>query len=149
GNAENAGGTLERVGTVSVGIDLGTVDLLRRLALFAAVFFTTLIALAAVLSAVLVARTFTRPLRALADAADRIAQGDLTAVVDVGTEDEVAAVAASFNAMVGSLAQSRSILEEYSRTLEERAGHLEALNAELHEVSRLKSEFLAQVSHEL
>jgi signal transduction histidine kinase len=145
----HAPGAVQRVGTVSIGIDLGTVHLLRRLAFLAALFFTTLVALAAVLSAVLLARTFTRPLRALADAADRIAQGDLTTVVQVGTGDEVAAVADSFNAMVESLAQSRTILEEYSRTLEERAGRLETLNAELAEVSRLKSEFLAQVSHEL
>jgi signal transduction histidine kinase len=102
-----------------------------------------------VLTAVLLARAFTRPLRALATAADAIAQGDLTTVVRVGTGDEMSAVAESFNGMVESLAQSRTILEEYSDTLKLRSERLEILNRELKEANRLKSEFLAQISHEL
>ena len=149
GGAAESGARQERVGTVALGISQRSLEQNRHLALIAAAFFTAIIALTAVLTAVLLARAFTRPLRALATAADAIAQGDLKTVVHVGTEDEMSAVAESFNGMVESLAQSRTILEEYSETLKARSERLEILNRELKEANRLKSEFLAQISHEL
>jgi len=89
----------------------------------------------------------------LAKAADRIASGELETQVTLQSEDEVAAVAESFNAMARSLALSRAALEEHRRTLEEkvraRTERLETVNRELDEANRLKSEFLATVSHEL
>ncbi|HYR96726.1 MAG TPA: ATP-binding protein [Candidatus Binatus sp.] len=139
----------KRIGAVAIGVALGPLAEHRRLAFVTAVFVTTVIALVAVLSAVLMTRAFTRPLQALASAADDIARGHLRTVDHPHTGDEMSAVAESFNAMVQSLAQSRATLEEYSRTLEVRSERLEVLNRELEEASRLKSEFLAQVSHEL
>src|SRR5581483_4569380 len=98
--------------------------------------------LAATIAAAVLARAMTRPLKALASAADRIARGDLATRVEVRGGDEVGALARSFNAMVESLARSRATLDEYSRALEEKVSELETAN-------HLKSEFLATVSHEL
>jgi len=139
----------ERVGTVAVGIALASLQTHRQLSFLTAVFSTALIALGAVLSAILLAKAITRPLQGLARAADAIGQGDLGVRVDVRTNDEVSAVADSFNEMVVSLAQSRTTLEEYSRSFEARTVRLEIMNRELQEASRLKSEFLTTVSHEL
>src|SRR5712691_10696550 len=104
--------------------------------------FTSLFTLLAVGAAVLLARAITRPLQALATAADAIARGDFGAQVDVRTGDELGGLARSFNAMAQSLARSRTTLEEYSRALEEKVLELERAN-------HLKSEFLATISHEL
>jgi len=146
-------GRRHQIGTVLVGLAL---DPLRahsdRVAVTAAT-FTVIVAVMAVLSAILLASAITRPLKVLARAADRIAGGELETQVTLQSEDEVAAVAESFNAMARSLALSRAALEEHRRTLEEkvraRTERLETVNRELDEANRLKSEFLATVSHEL
>jgi signal transduction histidine kinase len=130
------------LGTVVLGIALESLQEHRRAAFATAASFAVLVTLLAVVAAVFLTRAFTRPLHALACAADAIAQGDLSATVRVESDDEVATVAKSFNAMIGSLAQSRAAVEA-------RTKRLEVLNRKLEEADQLKSEFLAQVSHEL
>src|SRR5207247_9437494 len=88
-----------------------------------------------VLAAVVLTRAITRPLTALASAADAIARGDLHAKVEVPTHDEIGRLARSFNAMVERLTGSRAALE----------GKV----AELERANRLKSEFVRTVSHAL
>jgi len=126
----------EAAGTVTVGISLESLEALRRKTFTAATFSTALFNLLAVLGAVLLARAITRPLHALATAADTIARGDFNARVKVSSRrDELGGLACSFNAMVESLARSRTALEEKV--------------SELQKANRLKSEFLATISHEL
>jgi signal transduction histidine kinase len=125
----------EPAGTVAIGISLESLDALRRRTFTAATFSTALFNLLAVLGAVLLARAITRPLHALATAADTIARGDFNARVEVSGGDELGGLARSFNAMVESLARSRTALEEKV--------------SELQKANRLKSEFLATISHEL
>jgi signal transduction histidine kinase len=127
--------TGEPVATVAVGISLESLEALRRRTFTAATFSTALFNLLAVLGAVLLARAITRPLHALATAADTIARGDFNARVKVSGRDELGRLARSFNAMVESLARSRTALEEKV--------------SELQKANRLKSEFLATISHEL
>lgn len=50
-----------------------------------------------------ITRRLTRPLTAMARAADRVAAGDFTAIVPVQREDEVGLLAAAFNTMTGNL----------------------------------------------
>jgi signal transduction histidine kinase len=126
-----------RVGTVAIGMALAPLHHHRRVVFLTAALLTAVVALLAVLSAVLMARAFTRPLRALARAADAIAQGDLSTVVEVGEGGGVASVGDSFNAMVTSLAKSRAILEEYSRRLETRTERLEQESAQLSTAERI------------
>jgi signal transduction histidine kinase len=124
----------EPLGTVAVGLSLKSLGVLRGRTLGTAVASSSLFALLAVLVAVQLARAFTRPLGALATAADTVARGDFNVEVDVRTDDEIGRLGRSFNAMVESLRRSAT---------------LEAKVHELQEVTRLKSEFLAAVSHEL
>jgi signal transduction histidine kinase len=134
--------TRQRVGTVALGTSVDLLHALRRETFRTTALFTALFTLVAIAGAALLSRAITRPLRALAAAADRIAGGDLTAKVTARGQDEIGRLAGSFNAMVDSLALSRVRVEDYSRTLEEKIEELETAN-------RLKSEFLTTVSHEL
>jgi signal transduction histidine kinase len=123
------------LGTAVVGISLEPLAAMRRGRLTSAAVLALLSALLGVLGAAFLARAMTRPLPALVDATDRISRGDLAARVAVGGPDEVGHLAGSFNAMVESIARSRTAIEEKVRELE-RANHL-------------KSEFMNTISHEL
>lgn len=142
-----------RIGTVAVGMSLDPLTELRRRTLVAATLMTALVTMIAIGLAIVIARAVTRPLQALATAADDLASGNMSVRVRTSTQDEIGAVAVSFNAMADSVARGRAALQAYSHSLEEkvaaRTQHLEALNQRLEEASRLKSEFLATVSHEL
>jgi signal transduction histidine kinase len=127
--------TAEKLGTVAIGVSVEPLAALGRHAVRTAAIWTTLLLLTSLAAAVLLARAITRPLTALAAAADRIAGGDFDARVVARGDDELARLGHSFNAMVDSLRASRAAIEEKVRELEQ-ADHL-------------KSEFLATVSHEL
>jgi len=143
----------QRIGTVAIGISLAPLETLRRETLATATGLTSIVMLLAIACATWFARAVTRPLQALAGATDALAQGNLGVRVEAKTDDEMGALAESFNAMADSIASTQAALEAHSRTLEdkvqERTQHLEDLNRDLVEANRLKSEFLATVSHEL
>jgi signal transduction histidine kinase len=82
----------------------------------------------ALLAAIVIFGPARRRLRAVEDAARRLGAGDLTARAPAGGRDEVAAVAAAFNAMAADL-----------------GGRAEALAAS----DRARRQLLADVSHEL
>lgn len=95
---------------VQVGADeaYAPLDRLRRLlvALEAAV-----LGMGLLISYVL-ARRFTQPIRVLAEAAARVAEGDLRVHVDERRSDELGALAAAFNRMTRELASSYELLEQ-------------------------------------
>mgnify|MGYP001940127290 FL=1 len=78
--------------------------------------------------AVVVAQLVTTPLKKAAQAAERLAAGDLTSRVEVSGADELARVGESFNDMARSLEQKVE---------------------DLTELSRVQQRFVADVSHEL
>jgi len=84
---------------------------------------------------ILTARWVIRPLLELNTAAKDIAKGELARTVEIYRSDEVGELAKSFNAMAGQLQASFQVLE--------------AKNAELEHLDKLKDEFLANTSHEL
>lgn len=65
-----------------------------------------------------IARGLTVPLNALAEGADKIAQGNLGHRVEVLAEDELAILVESFNQMSGKLAENSAELEERRRYIE-------------------------------
>jgi signal transduction histidine kinase len=98
-----------------------------------------------------VATSIAGPIEALTRATTRIASGDLEVAVPVGRDDEVGQMARSFNEMAGRLRQAKaSDLDAIAqaRQVAERAMLLEDVR-HLHELNRLKSEFVAEASHEL
>ena len=83
----------------------------------------------------IVSRRFTRPLSRLSDAAGAIARGEYERRVDVQREDEIGALAESFNRMAGEI---QTTMHEAQQS-----------RAEAELANRTKSEFLANMSHEI
>lgn len=79
-----------------------------------------------VTSIVITRRYISQPLGKLQESASLIAHGDLDTSIDTSSSDEIGSLAKDFNAMresikqlFGELSESKSQLEEYSRTLEQ------------------------------
>ena len=64
-------------------------------------------------AAVLTNRLFVRPLLAITDASQKIAQGDLTARIEISSRDEIGRLGKFFSEMAASL---RALVEQISRT---------------------------------
>jgi signal transduction histidine kinase len=118
--------------------------------LYASVFRTSgllLIGLGvALLATLLVSRRVVGPLETLRHGVERIRKGDLTARLDLKTGDEIEILADEFNEMAAHLKEAYSGLE---RKVAERTRALTIANEKLQEASKHKSEFLANVNHEL
>lgn len=98
-----------------------------------------------------VATSIVGPIETLTRATTRIASGDLDVAVPVARHDEVGQMARSFNDMAERLRQAKaSDLDAIARARQvaERAMLIEDVR-HLHELNRLKSEFVAEASHEL
>ncbi len=90
-----------------------------------------------------------KPLSHLRDVSDSVAKGDLAQRADIHTNDEFEELAASFNKMLRHLVESQANLREANEELDGKVDELAHLNMQLHEMNRLKGEFLAAMSHEL
>ena len=95
----------------------------------------------------LVARRIAGPLAALSEVMrDVREQGDYERRADAGREDEVGALAESFNAMIAEVRRRDETLED---TVRRRTEELQATTTKAEAASRAKSEFLANMSHEI
>jgi signal transduction histidine kinase len=118
----------------------------------------------ALVAGALAARSLTRPLRDLTAATQAVASGDFERVVEVGSRDELGALAESFNQMSRALAESRrlrrqmtaDIAHELRTPLSIILGHLDALEdrvladpAEAVRVVRDETERLARLVDDL
>ena len=100
----------------------------------------------ALLATLLVRRRVVRPLETLRKGVELIRKGDFSARLDIKTGDEIEVLADEFNAMAAHLNDAYSSLEH---KVVERTEELMAANNKLAEASKLKSQFLANVNHEL
>ncbi|HVQ74242.1 MAG TPA: sensor histidine kinase [Candidatus Binatia bacterium] len=100
----------------------------------------------ALLAGLVVTRRVVRPLETLKEGVERIGRGDLAFRIELGTGDELEALADEVNGMAAGLEDARAGLE---RKVRERTAQLLAANEKLEELDRLKSEFVSNVSHEL
>ena len=96
-----------------------------------------------------------RPLREMAAATAKIAEGDLSIEIASKSEDEIGQLAQSFNHMLVRLKQARQELEDYGRVLEEkveeRTQQLSKIQEHLIQSEKLASmgQLAASISHEV
>ena len=155
---EGALGDEKTIGLAAVGMSLSLkrvnetiVDIYRTIALL-----TVLVIFAGIGVTVFLVRVIAGPVRQLATAARRIAEGDSSFQVGITSNDEIGELAESFNRMAASVQQRegelRSHAEELDRLNRElllQQEKLREINVKLETTSRHKSEFLANMSHEL
>lgn len=120
--------------------------LIYRSAILGSLLFTL-----AVLGAIFLSRSITRPMDNLVKGMDRVRSGDLEVRIPIQTNDEVAVLATNFNSMIRDLETSRSELTAMNRNLEdkvrERTNELEVQNQAVKEAQEvlLKTTRLASI----
>ncbi|MFY9553983.1 MAG: ATP-binding protein [Blastocatellia bacterium] len=96
---------------------LGKIKRIKAIYILLLAAVTLLLIFSASWLALYVARGITIPIQALAEATDRVAQGDFGHPVEVVAEDELAVLVKSFNQMAAMLAENRERLEHAAADL--------------------------------
>lgn len=89
------------------------------------------------------------PVRSLKEVAEQVSTGDVGVRANIETGDEFQELAGAFNDMLSHLKAAQDEQKKINRSLDVRLGELAETNVALFESNRLKSEFLANVTHEL
>ncbi|MFY2558900.1 cache domain-containing protein [Corallococcus terminator] len=100
----------------------------------------------AVLAGAYVSRRVVRPVRALSEAAHRVAKGDLSARVEVVTEDEVGQLTEAFNGMVAGLREVVEALVEAAGATAADAERIRVSTDGLSRTTREQSESLQRAA---
>lgn len=96
---------------------------------------------AVVCVSIYVARSITKPVRDVTDAANRISQGELSKRVEVSSDDEIGTLGRAVNQMAQGLINANAELE---RKVAERTAELSSSNAELEEFAYVASHDLQE-----
>ena len=150
----------QHIGSTYLGVSLANVRQEVALARRASAGLGVLVFLAGGGLAFAIGTLITRPLNRLSSTAGYIAAGDLEQRAEVTSDDEVAQLVRAFNMMVDSLQRARDELSTSNATLEQRVEQrtaqvqealrqLEVAKDEAEAANRMKSEFLATMSHEV
>jgi signal transduction histidine kinase len=97
---------------------------------------------------VILQRVILSPIRQLRAVANNVAEGNLDVRSSISTADEYEKLSVAFNHMLDSLQESQQRLREANRELDAKIVELSDRNIELFKANKLKSEFLANISHE-
>ena len=138
----------EAVPTLRLGIARSDLDHQVSLLLWRNAPLYAGLALLALIAQTIFARRVVHPIVRMGQAAQSIAAGDLSNRVQEGANlhNEVGALVRNFNEMAARIDALHTSLELKVR---ERTAELQAANAKLEELNRVKSRFLSTVSHEL
>lgn len=93
-------------------------------------------------------RVILRPIRQLRGLVNNIAEGNYDARSAIRTGDEFEKLSDAFNHMLDTLLESQRQLEKANKQLDAKIAQLSEKNIELFKANKLKSEFLANISHE-
>ena len=89
------------------------------------------------------------PVTSLRQVAEKVTVGDIDVRSSITSGDEFEDLSEAFNDMLAHLREAHDELEKTNRSLDIRLGELAETNIALFESNRLKSQFLANVTHEL
>lgn len=93
-------------------------------------------------------RVILRPIRQLRAMANNVAEGNLNIRSQIKTGDEYEKLADAFNHMLDGLQEAQEKLRNVNTQLDSKISELSQRNIELFKANKLKSEFLANISHE-
>ena len=155
---KNAPESERTIGLAAVGMSLSLkrvnatiMNIYRNIALL-----TGLVILAGIGVTVFLVRVIGGPIKQLAEAARRVAEGELRSHVGIKSRDEIGDLADSFNQMADSVQQREGELRDHADELDRlnrqlvlRQQDLREINDQLAAASHHKSQFLAKMSHEL
>ena len=94
-------------------------------------------------------RLLLSPVRQLQRVAEKVTTGDIAVRPSIRSGDEFEDLSDAFNDMLTHVRKAQDEQEKINRSLDVRLGQLGETNVALYESNRLKSEFLANVTHEL
>jgi signal transduction histidine kinase len=135
-----------------VAVDFSDEETQNALSFNRAILYATAIIavfLAMIALYVVVRYVIVKPLKHLRDVADDVSRGNLEVRAEIHTSDEFEEVAVAFNRMLRHLAAAQQELRTVNQSLDGKVDQLAQANMRLHEMNRLKSDFLATMSHEL
>lgn len=112
---------------------------------------TLLVTLICLLMAFVVSRRVSKPIVQVADAAEKMAEGDLVQQIPFSSQDEVGRLARSFNLMAQQLSQSVTSLRQKEESLKKAYDELIAAQEQLLRSERMAAigELVASVAHEM
>jgi len=93
-------------------------------------------------------RVILRPIRQLRAIANNVAEGNLDIRSSIKTRDEYEKLANAFNHMLDGLQAAQEKLRQANKQLDDKIAELSERNIELFKANKIKSEFLANISHE-
>jgi signal transduction histidine kinase len=93
-------------------------------------------------------RLILRPIRQLRALANNVAEGNLEIRSSIATRDEYEKLARAFNHMLDTLQATQKKLRQANKQLDAKIAELSGRNIELFKANKIKSEFLANISHE-
>jgi signal transduction histidine kinase len=93
-------------------------------------------------------RVILRPIRHLRSMVNNVAEGNLDIRSSIKTGDEYEKLAIAFNNMLDGLQEAQEKLRQANKQLDGKIAELSDRNIELFKANKLKSEFLANISHE-
>jgi signal transduction histidine kinase len=141
-------GDVMAIAETTFNLDEMQSDIAKNNAVLAAMAIITTF-LAMLVAYAVVRYVIVKPVIHLKDVSDAIARGELDQRADIRTGDEFQELSHAFNRMLRHLVTTQEELRHVNTDLDAKVDELARANLSLHEMNKIKNEFLATMSHEL